>query len=121
MLQHHTGLLLSHMTMNCSSGFKYQQIQIVPQPNFLVSFLLIFQRNLHAQNDNNQLIGTLLSVPFLYFVTQQFSHQRITSRDLIIFVHGDLRHGFMPFWLILNGQLFLRFGVSEKMPDAKAS
>lgn len=44
----------------------------------------------------------------------------ITSLDLIISIYGDFRHGFMPFWLILNGQLFLRFGLSEKMPDAKA-
>lgn len=35
-------------------------------------------------------------------------------------VHGDFRHALMPFWLILNSQLFRRFGLSENIPDANA-
>ena len=62
---------------------------------------------------------------FCFFISSQDRKLPIILQQrafpIWMFVYADRRHGFMPFWFILNGlQLFLRFGLSEKSPDANA-
>ena len=62
---------------------------------------------------------------FCFFISSQDRKLPIILQQrafpIWMFVYADRRHGFMPFWFILNGlQLFLRCGLSEKSPDANA-